>query len=244
MQTDERALWARYRETGDRAARNALAEQYLHLAHAVARRFLGRGAEAEDLTQVASLALLEAIERFDTDKGLMFTTFAVPTLAGVVRNHLRDKAQAVRLPRRDRELLVSIERQRELCFRASGREPTVAELAEALAVRMDDVLGALETGRVTRMLSLDEPPADGEDGTLASLLGGEDEAFGRVEQVDAAVRLLSLLDGSARLVIEERFLRGRSQREVARTLGVSQMQVSRLERRALGVLRERLAADV
>lgn len=241
MQTDnKRQLLEAYCRTRDPELRNAVAEEYLYLAQAVARRFTGRGVDLEDLIQVASIALLHAIERFDVDKGLAFTTFAMPTLTGEVRNYLRDKSRLVRLPRRGSELLPRIAREREAFWQENAREPSVTELAERLGLSPDDVIDAMEMQRTTQAMSLDMTPT--EDGpTLESLLGEEDDAFEQIESNDMITHMLSMLEGTSRFVIEERFLRQRSQRDVAKDLGVSQMQVSRLERRALAYLRGRFA---
>lgn len=233
---DRQAMLDEYCRTRAKPLRNALAEEYLYLAQAVARRFSGRGAEHDDLSQVASIALLHALERFDCDKGLAFTTFAVPTLAGEVRNYLRDKSRAVRLPRRGGELLARVYREREAFMREHGREPTVPELSKALDVPTDNILDALEMSGAAQPLSFDAPI--GEDGaTLGATLGEDEASFSRIEDQDMVQSLLSKLEGSMRTVIEQRYLAGRSQREVAKQIGVSQMQVSRLERRALHLLR-------
>lgn len=239
MQPGTQEMLEAYCESRDPQLRNALAERYLYLAKAVARRFADRGAELEDLTQVASVALLSALERFDIDKGLAFTTFAVPTLAGVVRNYLRDKAKLMRLPRHGVELLTHIAQERERFTGEHGYEPSVTELAEALKVPMDDVLDALEMQRSTQAMSLDNAVSE-DSPTLKDLLGRDEEAYARIESEDMVAHMLSMLEGTSRFVIEERFLRQRSQREVAKDLGVSQMQVSRMERRALEKLRAKM----
>lgn len=239
MQTDrKRELLEAYSRTKDQAIRNDLAEEYLYLAQAVARRFTGRGVDLEDLVQVASIALLHAIERFDYDKGLAFTTFAMPTLTGEVRNYLRDKSRLVRLPRRGSELLPRIARTREAFWQEHAREPSVTEIASLLGLSPDDVIDAMEMQRTTQAMSLDMTPT--EDGpTLESLLGQDEEAYELIEVSDQIATMLAQLEGTSRFVIEERYLKQRSQREVAKDLGVSQMQVSRLERRALEHLRGR-----
>ncbi len=236
MQDERQTMLTEYSATRDPALRNALAEKYLYLARAVAVRFAGRGADVEDLTQVASIALLKAIERFDPSLGLAFTTYAAPTLSGEVRNYLRDKARTVRLPRRGSELLPRIQREKDEFFKLEGREPTVEELAERMSLRQDDVLGALEMARDAQPVSFSVPMT--EDGqTLESLLGDEEAAFDRVDTIDQVRSLLSKLPQPSRVVLEERYFKQLSQREVANRLGVSQMQVSRLERRALETLR-------
>lgn len=237
---EKQELLAKYCATRDVALRNALVEAYLYLSRAVAGRFSGRGVETEDLFQVASIALLHAVERFDCDKGLAFTTFAVPTIAGEVRNYIRDKAHLVRLPRRGGELLPRIAREREAFYQQWRREPSVFELAERVGVSQDHLLDALEMRASASPVSLDTAPSE-EGDALSDFLGREEEAFAKIDSIDWVRSLLAHLEGKSRFVIEERFLRQRSQRDVARELGVSQMQVSRLERKALGVLRESMA---
>lgn len=237
MPTDKQQMIHAFCRTRDPALRNALAEIYLYLARAVAARFQGRGLEMEDLVQVASVALLHALERFDCELGISFTTFAVPTIAGEVRNYLRDKANIVRLPRRGRELLPRILREREAFLKEKGREPRVAELAERLSVSEDHVLDALEMQRRVQRVSLDSAARE-DTSPLDKYLGREEEGFERIDTVDMVESLLSRLEGKSRFIIEERFLRQKSQHEVARALGVSQMQVSRLERKALDSLRK------
>ena len=210
---DKDALWQAYLQAPTTQNRNAVAEAYLYLAQAVARRFAGRGVETQDLTQVASLALLHAIERYDAGKGLKFTTFAVPTIAGEVRNYLRDKGNLVRLPRSASELLLRVHKARETHFRETGREPSVQELSELLGVSSDAI--------------------------LSDQLGAEETAFGRLEGEDAVDSLLRALPEPLPTVLKARYFENKNQREIAAALGVSQMQVSRLERRAIALLREK-----
>lgn len=240
MQRDKQEMMQAYCRTRDAELRNALAEEYLYLSRAVAGRFSGRGVEVEDLVQVASIALLHALERFDCKKGLAFTTYAVPTIAGEVRNYLRDKTHIVRLPRRGNELLPRILRERDAFYQIHHREPTVEELSRIVGVAQDHVLDVLEMHRRVQSVSLDTSPADDES-PLDAYLGKEEEAFDRVDMSDLIDSLLRQLEGKSRVIIEERFLHQKSQREVAGQLGISQMQVSRLERKALETLRSRMA---
>lgn len=235
---DKDALWQAYLQTPTTQNRNAVAEAYLYLAQAVARRFAGRGVETQDLTQVASLALLHAIERYDAGKGLKFTTFAVPTIAGEVRNYLRDKGNLVRLPRSASELLLRVHKARETHFRETGREPSVQELSEQLGVSADAILSALEMRSNAIPVSLDAT-LDDDGPTLADQLGAEETEFGRLEGEDAVDSLLRALPEPLPTVLKARYFENKNQREIAAALGVSQMQVSRLERRAIALLREK-----
>lgn len=236
MQGDMQHKLEAYCKTRDITLRNELAEEYLYLAHAVARRFTGKGVETEDLNQVASMALLRALERFDLEKGVAFTSFVVPTLAGELRNYLRDKARPLRVPRQGSELLTKIARERELFLQKYMREPLVPELAKRLGISQDAVLDALEIQRATQSISLDASFAE-EESSLLDVLGKEETAYSDLEMSDYINGLLSQLDSHARYVLEQRFFQQRNQRDVARDLGISQMQVSRLEKRALQLLR-------
>ena len=237
MQSDRQQMLEEYCKTRDIMLRNTLAEEYLYMAQAVARRFSGRGAEVDDLIQVASVALLRALERYDVEKGVAFTSFAVPTMVGEIRNYLRDRVKPLRFPRQSSELLLKISRERESFLQKHMREPSVLELSSALNVPQDAVLDALEVQRAAQSVSLDASLSKEEPATLSELLGQEETAYNDLEVVDYINRLLSQLEGKARYVLEQRFFHQRNQRDIARELGISQMQVSRLERRALQILR-------
>ena len=237
MQSDRQRMLEEYCKTRNIALRNTLAEEYLYMAQAVARRFTGRGAEIDDLIQVASVALLRALERYDVGKGVAFTSFAVPTMIGEIRNYLRDRVKPLRFPRQSSELLLKITRERESFLQKHLREPSVLELSSALNVPQDAVLDALEVQRAAQPVSLDASVSREEPTTLAEVLGKEEAAYSELEMVDYINRLLSQLEENARYVLEQRFFYQRNQRDIARDLGISQMQVSRLERRALQILR-------
>lgn len=236
MQSDKQHRLETYCKTRDIALRNELVEENLHLAQAVARRFAGRGAEVDDLIQVASMALLRALERYDVDRGVAFTSFAVPTMAGEVRNYLRDKAKPLRFPRQGSELLLKIAHERELFLQKYMREPNIPELAEILGISQDAVLDALEIQRAAQPVSLDATISE-EEPSLLDILGKEESAYTDLEMFDYVNGLLSQLEGKIRYVLEQRFFHQRNQHDIARDLSVSQMQVSRLEKRGLQILR-------
>ena len=237
MPNDKQQMLEEYYKTKDITLRNALAEEYLYMAQAVARRFSGRGAEVDDLIQVASVALLRALERFNVEKGVAFTSFAVPTMVGEIRNYLRDKVKPLRFPRQSSELLLKITKMRESFIQEHMREPSVMEISTALGVLQDAVLDALEVQRAAQSVSLDANVSKEESTTLSELLGKEETAYSHLEMADYINRLLSQLEGKARYVLEQRFFHQRNQRDIAKEMGISQMQVSRLERRALQILR-------
>ena len=236
---DERLvpLLERYAVTRSPALRDELVESYLPLARAVARRFEGRGAEREDLQQVASIALMKAIERFDPERGFRFVTYAIPTIAGDVRNYLRDKASGMRAPRDARQKLYKMQQIREQFEREHLREPSAKELAEAMQISPDELLLLLDMRNQTDVTSLDAPISDEGDADLGAMLGTTDEGFERVEQAQWMNWILSKVDDKERQLLTLRYRDRLGQRETAKKLGVSQMQVSRMERRVLARLR-------
>lgn len=236
---DERLvpLLERYAITRLPALRDELVESYLPLARAVARRFEGRGVEREDLQQVASIALMKAIERFEPSRGFRFVTYAIPTIAGDVRNYLRDKASGMRVPRDARQKLFKMQQIREQFEREQLREPSAKELAEAMQISPDELLMLLDMRNQTDVTSLDAPVGEESEVDLGALLGGDDDGYERVEQAQWMSWILSKVDDKERQLLTLRYRDRLGQRETAKKLGVSQMQVSRMERRVLARLR-------
>ncbi len=233
-----RALLSEYCRTRDRKLRNSLVEEYMYIAEISARRFSGRGVEYDDLLQVASLALIKALERFDCSKGVEFTSFATPSVVGEVKNYFRDKLRLVRLPRRSMEIMRRAELARERLGHELGRNPTPAEIARALKLPVEVVLEAMESHTAGFSVSLDDRAGEEDSQSVADTLGELDPSFESVELNDYLKRELSKLTEQERRVIIARFVGERSQRDIAQELGVSQMYVSRLERRVLSRLRE------
>ncbi|MDD3411286.1 MAG: sigma-70 family RNA polymerase sigma factor [Eubacteriales bacterium] len=236
---DERLapLLEQYAATRDVALRDELVEGYLPLARAVARRFQGRGAELEDLQQVASMALVKAVERFDPTRGFRFVTYAVPTLAGDVRNYLRDKGSGVRMPRDARQKLFRMRQVQEAFERENLREPSAMELAKLMEVTPDELLALLDMRESLSVTSLDAPVGEGDDAQLGDMLGGADAGFERLESSDWMKWIFTKVNADERQLLTLRYRDQLGQRETARRMGVSQMQISRMERRILARLR-------
>jgi RNA polymerase sigma-B factor len=245
-----RALLRRWHETGDRAARTAVAERMLPLAHGLARRYVNKGEPLDDLQQVACVGLLKAIDRFDVDRDVRFSTFAIPTIAGELKRHFRDRGWMLRVPRDVQERAAQLSAAREDLTRRLGRAPTVDQLAEAVHATTEQVVDALLAGGAYRAMSLDERSGADDGPAFLDGLGGDDDGFERTEQ-----RLLLRLGFAAlapreREILRLRFFEGLTQREIAERIGVSQMHVSRLIRRSVDGLRaaldqsaERVIAD-
>lgn len=235
---DETELFKTYRETHDVKLRNEIAEKYLFIASMIAKKFVGRGVEYDDLFQVASLALLKGIDRFDETKGLKFSTFITPTITGEIKNYFRDRSRLIHLPRRVAELRVSVKKAEEELALANGKSPTAKEIAEKLGVPEEEVLSCMEAGSV---VSLDRPVDGDEDGaSFYDVLPDGEDAFERIEQNDAVRRALSSLGETEKKLVAYRFGQELSQAETARRMNVSQMYVSRMERKILQKLREDL----
>ena len=230
-------LLERYAASRDPALRDELFEHYLPLARAVARKFSGRGVETEDLEQVAGMALLKALERFDPSRGFRFVTYAVPTITGDVRNYLRDKSGLMRMPRDMRQRLYQMTQEQERFEREHLRAPTATELAERMGIAPEEFLALLNLRAQSDAVSLDMPVGEEGDTRLSDLLGSADDRFERMERSEWAQWLLSKVGDTERELLTLRYRDGLGQRETAKRLGISQMQVSRLERRALSRLR-------
>jgi len=222
-----------YATTREASYRDELLEAYLPLARALAAKFTGRGAEREDLEQVAAIALLKALERFDPTRGFRFSTFAVPTVTGALRNHLRDQSGSMRVPRDVREQLYRLTRVQERFEQEHKRTPSAAELAEEMQISPDELLILLDAAQRQNTVSLDSAIGDDGESTLEAFLGQRDERFEQMERTEFTDWLLAQVTPQERQLLSLRYQQQLGQRETASRLGVSQMQVSRLERRVL-----------
>jgi RNA polymerase sigma-B factor len=238
--TDSGELFVRWQQHGDQRAREELVERFLPLARKLARRYAGPREPFEDLMQVASLGLVKAVDRFDTSRGTAFSSFAVPTILGELKRYFRDLGWSVHVPRGAQELALKVEEAQQQLTTKTGRPPSVPDLAQYLEMSIEDVLEALETASAHHSTSLDAPREDGdeESGSLADAFGEEDD---RYELVDASVTIAAAarqLSARERRVLVLRFVEDLTQTQIADQIGVSQMQVSRILRRALSRLRE------
>jgi len=233
------ALFDRWQNHGEHAAREILVERYMPLARSLARRY-GRSSEPfEDLLQVASLGLVKAVDRFDAERGSPFQSFAVPTILGEMRRYFRDSGWAVHVPRGAQERALKVRDAQERISGARGQAPTVNQLAEYLELDTEEVLDALQAIRAYETVSLDAPRPGGEDdaASFGDSIGVDDERYELVE-LDATVKAaLGQLPPRDRLVLRLRFVEDLTQTEIAERVGISQMQVSRLLRRSLEQLR-------
>ncbi len=232
-------LFQQYKESSDIALRNKIAEKYLYIADILAKKFVGRGVEYDDLKQVAALALLRGIDRFDPDMGMQFTTFITPTITGEIKNYFRDKSRMVKLPRRLSEISAQVKNFAADYESKNGVKPKVFTIAQALELTEEEVVRALEVGGTVSLDGM-ATSEDGESGSLYSMLAdGEDkyEDFETKETLRAAMKDFS---DTEKTLIKYRYIDELSQSETAKRLGVSQMFVSRMERKLLLRLKENL----
>src|SRR5579875_3670271 len=243
--TDSNDLFVRWQEHGDRRAREELIQRFLPLARKLARRYAGPREPFEDLMQVASLGLVKAVDRFDTDRGTAFSSFAVPTILGELKRYFRDLGWSVHVPRGAQELALKVEEAQQRLTTRTGRPPTVNELAQYLELEVEEVLEALETAAAHHSASLDAPREDRDDesGSLVDVFGEEDRRYELIEETTTIAVAARELTPRERRVLALRFACDMTQTQIAQEIGVSQMQVSRILRRALTQLRELTQTD-
>src|SRR5215831_12221078 len=219
MAENDKVLLRRYHEQGDLQAREQLIEQYMSLVRSLARRYSYRGEQLDDLIQIGAIGLIKAIDRFDLSRGVELTTYATPNIIGEIKRHFRDRGWAVRVPRGLQELNVRLSKLIEQLTVQLSRSPTIAELAKAAGVEEEEELDPLETlGEIEHQYEISEDRALLEPG-------------------------FRVLDDRERTILHLRFFEGLTQSQIAQQVGISQMHVSRLIRRALEKIREEIAAD-
>jgi RNA polymerase sigma-B factor len=235
-----KTLFRRYRAQSDQAAREELVRGYLPLARGLARRYAHSSEPYEDLVQVASLALVKAIDRFDPDRGIDFRAFAIPTILGELKRYFRDSAWAVHVPRSVQERALRVEDANRHLTNRHGRPPTVNEIAAHLELSSEEVLDGLKAAHAYDTLSLEEPAGppspDREESTLGEMLGCEDERYELIDSDVAVAGAVRILPVRERHILYLRFVKEMTQHEIAERMDISQMQVSRLLQRSLAKL--------
>ena len=225
-------------------ARDGLVSLHMPLVEHLARRFRNRGEPYDDLVQVATIGLIKAIDRFDLERGVAFSTYATPTILGEIKRYFRYKGWAIRVPRRLQELRLSLTAATAELTQELGRAPTVAELSTRLGLSQDLVIEGLESANAYNTLSLDAPDQNEADATtVLDGLGGEDEALESVEFRESLKPLLAQLETREKRILTLRFFRGMTQSQIAEEIGISQMHVSRLLARTLTELRAGLLKE-
>lgn len=239
-QNEANELFRKFRQTHDLKLRNRLVENYLYIAEILAKKFSGRGVEYDDLYQVASEALIAGVEKFDPDLGNQFTTYITPTITGVIKNYFRDYSRSVRVPRRIYSVAAKIKEETDKYYSEHGVKPTVKYLADKTGFSEELVVEALEC-RPTVSLDARVQGENGESETaLHDLIAADSNTFEEFEDVESLKSEIEKLDPTEKKVITLRYVQGKSQTEVGKILGVSQMFVSRAERKIVEKLKEAL----
>ncbi len=237
---DAEELFRQYRLTGDVALRNKLVEHYFYIAEILAKKFSGRGVEYDDLLQIASEALIAGVEKFDPALGNRFTTYITPTITGNIKNYFRDYSRSVRLPRRVYAVAAKVREATDKYYGEHGRKPTVKQLAQILGCGEELVIEALEC-RAPVSLDVTVPSQNGEDeAPLYDVISDGGNSFEDFENSESLKAEIQKLDPTEQKVVTLRFLQGKSQSEVGKILGVSQMFVSRAERKIVEKLKDAL----
>ena len=240
-----RELFRRYKEDGDMEAREQLVMSHLNLVRFLANKFKNRGEPLDDRVQVGYLGLLKAIDRFDPDRGLEFTTYATPTILGEIKRHFRDKGWSVRVPRRLQELSAKVNQATDTLTTQFQRSPTIQEIADYLDASVDEVLDAMESSSAYSSVPL-EGTGSSENDDAPSVIdryGSEDNELAFTDDRLVIEEALKGFSPREREVIELRFLKGMTQIEIAEQLGISQVQVSRLLRRTLKKIQDKIDPD-
>jgi RNA polymerase sigma-B factor len=239
--TDQEELLHRYHVDGDLEARRELIERAMPLVVHIARRYINRGEPLDDLIQVGAIGLVKAVDRFDPERKVKLSTFAAPNIAGEIKRHFRDKGWSIRVPRDTQELANKLNDTVDRLTARLSRSPTVAEIATALKVTEEQVLDAMQGARSYSTVSFEQPV--GEDRTALDVLGEMDDGF---ELAEHRVLLRTGIRGLAEReqeIMRLRFVEGLTQAEIAARIGVSQMHVSRLIRKSLEQMHERIADE-
>jgi RNA polymerase sigma-B factor len=242
---DQLDVFVEFRRTGRRRLRNRIVEEHMGLAVHIAKRFHGGAGRDDDIEQVAMLALVKSVDRFDPEMGVPFSAFAGRTIEGEIKRHFRDATWSVKVPRGAKELHVAVRRANDQLSAALGRSPTVDEVAEHLHVDRDDVITGLAAGTARRVGSID--PGHDDDGGGAtdrnSAIALGERGFGDVENEAVVDQLIARLPEREQEIVRLRFYDELSQSEIADRVGVSQMHVSRLLRKAFDILRDEFVGD-
>ncbi len=239
----EKELFRQYAETKNKDIRNDLVSRYLYIAEILSKKYVNKGIEYEDIYQVASLGLIYAIERFDLSRGFEFSSFATPTIIGEIKKHFRDKGWSIRVPRRIQELSKKVNTARTVLNQTLQRSPRIEDIAAYLECTEEQVLEAMEASHVYTPKSLDlsyDSNGEDKDLQLMDLVGEDDKHFDIIENRDFIQQCMDKLNEIEIKIIRDRFFYDKTQIQVAEELGVSQMTISRMEKKAIEKFKKEL----
>jgi RNA polymerase sigma-B factor len=238
---DTKTLFNKFKQTKDLEIRNELIERHLYIAQILSKKYVNRGIEYDDIYQVACIGLIYAIDRYDLDKGFEFSSFATPTIIGEIKKYFRDKGWAIRVPRRIQELSKKINNSKVVLSQKLQRSPTVEDIADYLNISKEEVLEAMEASKVYTPQSLDityDSNSDDKDVNLSELIGEEDFYFRKIENNDFLMRIVDKFNKVEKKIFFDRYFNKKTQVAIAGSLGISQMTVSRVEKKIMGKLKK------
>lgn len=242
----DKDLFQEYYKSRDINLRNRIVEENLYMVEILARKYVGRGIDYDDLYQVGAMALISAVERFNPEKGFEFSSFATPTILGEIKKYFRDKGWIVKVPRLMKELSSNIPKVREKLASELGRTPDVKEIAEAMGESEENIIKALESSAAYGALSLNQTFSENGDEGLAAVFekytARDEKGFDDVENYDIIEKVLKNMTGTNRYIFKKRFVEEKSQSEIADELGVSQMTISRAEKKIIEMFTKELAS--
>ena len=242
-ENDTKTLFKLYKETNDKSIREELIHRHLYIAEILSKKYANRGIEYDDIYQVACIGLIYAIDRFDMNKGYEFSSFATPTIIGEIKKYFRDKGWTIRVPRRIQELSKKINNSKAILSQKLQRSPTIEDIAEYLNCSQEEVLEAMEASKVYTPQSLDltyDSNSDDKDVNLAELVGEDDIYFSKIENDDFLERAMKNLNEVEKKLLVDRYFNKKTQVYIAKSLGISQMTVSRIEKRIIEKFRKEL----
>lgn len=234
-------LFQKYFNEKDKDIRDILIEEHLYISEILAKKYAGRGIEYDDIFQVASMGLIYSVERFDPSKGFEFSSFATPTIIGEIKKYFRDMGWTIRVPRRVQELSKKINNAKVSLAQQYQKTPTVSEIADYLGITSEEVLEVMEASKVYTPQSLDltyEGSGDDREVNLADLIGNDEEYFSKIELNDFLQRAMEKFNDVEKTILIDRYYHKKTQVSIAEKLGISQMTVSRIEKKVLEKMRK------
>ena len=240
----DQELFEDYKQNPTIEKRNALVEKNLYMVDILIRKYLSKGVEYDYLYQIGALALVAAVERFDPAKGFEFSSFATPTILGEIKKYFRDKQWSLKVPRRLKEIAAKVQDAKDKLNSELHRTPTVAEIAEFTGYTEEQIIEAIESSHAYGTYSLDktfdEAGEDGENAFLEKYTGFNEHGYDQIETAEIINKVVNTFNDQYKFIFRERFINNKSQSEIAKSLGISQMTVSRAEKNIVGKFRAEL----
>ncbi len=238
-----RELFLEYYKTKDKKIRNILIEEHLYIAEILAKKYMGRGIDYDDIFQVASVGLIYAVDRYDPEKGFEFSSFATPTIIGEIKKYFRDKGWTIRVPRRIQELSQKINLAKSQLTQIKQRKPSIEDIADYIGASPEEIIESMEASKVYTPRSLDmvyDSSADDKEVNLGDLIGVEEDYFDRIEINDFLKEFFKTLTENEKTILIDRYFNKKTQASIAEKLNISQMTVSRVEKKIIEKIKKEI----